>query len=271
MTGCRTDLAAEELPQGGGQLAGVRSRQYQRDGFQITDVEILDKEGEKKLCKPIGRYVTMDLTGFFRREEDAFPRAVRLLADWIRDLLPMQAKDGILVAGLGNPGITPDAVGPLTAASTLATRHLKAQMPEEFSMFRPVSICQTGVLGTTGMESAEVVRAVAGAVSPQAVVVIDALAARSSERLCRTVQLADSGIVPGSGVGNDRAELSCRLLGVPVLAVGVPTVVDAGDGLIVTPRSIDQYVKDAGRLIGYGLNLAFHPGLTVTDVDMLVG
>lgn len=129
----------------------------------------------------------MDLTGFFRREEDAFSRAARLLADWVRELLPMQAGDSVLVAGLGNPGVTPDAVGPLTAASTLATRHLKAQMPEEFSMFRPVSICQTGVLGTTGMESAEVVRAVVGAVAPQAVVVIDALAARSSERLCRTV------------------------------------------------------------------------------------
>ncbi|MCD8117755.1 MAG: GPR endopeptidase [Oscillospiraceae bacterium] len=271
MTGCRTDLAAEELPQGGGQLPGVRSRQYAQDGFQVTDVEVLDETGAKSLCKPIGRYITVGMTGFFRREEDSFPRAAGLLAECIRTLLPLQAEDSVLVAGLGNPSITPDAVGPLTAASTLATRHLKARMPEEFAAFRPVAVCRTGVLGTTGMESAELIHAIAGAVSPQAIVVVDALAARSSEKLCRTVQLSDSGIVPGSGVGNDRAELSRRLLGVPVLAAGVPTVVDAGDGLIVTPRSIDQYVKDAGKLIAYALNMAFHPGLTVTDVDMFVG
>ncbi|MCC8356282.1 MAG: GPR endopeptidase [Oscillospiraceae bacterium] len=271
MKGCRTDLAAEELPQGGGQLPGVKSQQYQRDGFLVTDVEVLDARGEKSLCKPTGRYVTMDVTTFFHREEDSFPHAAQLLADCIRELMPLQAEDSVLVAGLGNPAITPDAVGPMTTASTLATRHLKAQMPEDFSLFRPVSVCQTGVLGTTGMESAELIHAIAGAVSPHAIVVIDALAARSSEKLCRTVQLADSGIVPGSGVGNDRAELSRRLLGVPVLAVGVPTVVDAGDGLIVTPRNIDKYVKDAGKLIAYALNLAFHPGLTVTDVDMFVG
>lgn len=271
MTGCRTDLAAEELPQGGGQLSGVKSCQHQRDGFQITEVEVLDEAGEKALCKPIGRYVTIDFSSFFRREEDSFPRAAALLADWVGALLPLQAQDSVLVAGLGNPSITPDAVGPVTAASTLATRHLKAQMPEEFSLFRPVSVCRTGVLGTTGMESAELIHAIAGAVAPQAIVVIDALAARSTQRLCRTVQLADSGIVPGSGVGNDRAELSRRLLGMPVLAVGVPTVVDAGEGLIITPRSIDKYVQDAGKLIAYGLNLAFHPGLTVSDVDMFVG
>ena len=143
--------------------------------------------------------------------------------------------------------------------------------PEEFSAFRPVSVCRTGVLGTTGMESAQVIRALCGAVRPGAVVVVDALAARSTERLCRTVQLTDSGIVPGSGVGNDRAELSKKVLGMPVLAVGVPTVVDAGDGLIVTPREIDRYVKDAGKLIAYALNMAFHPGMTLADIDMFVG
>ena len=271
MVGCRTDLAAEELPQNGGELSGVKSRQYERDGFAVTDVEVLDQQGSISLCKPIGRYLTVDLTGFFRREEDSFPRAVELLAACVGQLLPLGADDSILVAGLGNPAITPDAVGPETAAVTLATRHLKAQMPEEFAMFRPVSVCQTGVLGTTGMESAELIHAIAGAIAPSAIVVVDALAARSSDRLCRTVQLTDSGIIPGSGVGNDRAELSPRNLGVPVLAVGVPTVVDAGDGLIVTQRDIDKYVKDAGKLIAYALNMSFHHGLTVSDIDLFVG
>ena len=271
MVGCRTDLATEELPQNGGELPGVISRQYERDGFAVTDVEVLDEQGSLSLCKPTGRYLTVDLAGFFRREEDSFPRAVELLASCIRQLLPLSPDDSILVAGLGNPAITPDAVGPETAAVTLATRHLKEQMPEDFAMFRPVSVCQTGVLGTTGMESAELIRAIAGAVSPRAIVVVDALAARSSEKLCRTVQLTDTGIIPGSGVGNDRAELSPQNLGVPVLSVGVPTVVDAGGGLIVTPRDIDKYVKDAGKLIAYALNMSFHQGLTVSDIDMFVG
>lgn len=271
MDGSRTDLAAEDLPRGGGELPGVKSRSFDRDGFRITDVEILDRRGADKLCKPIGRYITMDLEAFFQRQEDAFARAAELLAECVRRLLPLEREHSVLAAGLGNPAITPDAVGPETASYVLATRHLKARMPEDFAGFRPVSVCRTGVLGTTGMESAELIHAVCAAVRPDAVVAVDALAARSTEKLCRTVQLTDSGIVPGSGVGNDRAELSRRVMGVPVLAVGVPTVVDAGDGLIVTPRDIDRYVKDAGKLIGYALDLAFHPGLTVADVDMFAG
>jgi spore protease len=271
MEGSRTDLAAESLPQGGGELPGVRSRHYAKNGFQITEVEVLDKRGEDALCKPQGRYITLDIDSFYRREEDSFSNAVPLLAACIAQLLPLEAADSVMVAGLGNPAITPDAIGPETTRSLLATRHLKEQMPEDFSNFRPVSVFQTGVLGTTGIESAQLIQAIRTAVAPAAIVVIDALAARSSEKLCRTVQLTDSGIIPGSGVGNDRAELSRHVLGVPVLAIGVPTVVDAGEGLIVTPRDIDKCVKDAGKLIAYALNLAFHPCLTLADIDMFVG
>lgn len=271
MRGCRTDIAAEELPQGGGELPGVLCEKLERDGFPITRVEVRDETGEKKLCKPIGQYITMDVDSFFRRTEDAFARAAECLAQCLRELMGLPEEGSVLVAGLGNPAITPDAVGPETASLTLATRHLKKQMPEDFAAFRTVSVCRTGVLGTTGMESREMLRALCGAVRPDAVVVIDALASRSTDRLCRTVQLTDTGIVPGSGVGNDRAELSRKVLGVPVTAIGVPTVVDAGDGLIVTPRDIDRYIKDAGKLIAYGLNMALHPGLTLTDVDMFVG
>lgn len=271
MQGFRTDLAAEEIPQGGGELSGVRSETYDRDGFTVTRVEILDPQGADVLCKPMGNYITVDVETFVQRRENSFGSAVSLLAEFLRELIPLSDKDSVLVAGLGNQAITPDAVGPETASLTLATRHLRAQMPEEFAAFRPVSVFRTGVLGTTGMESAEVIRALCEAVRPDAVVVVDALASRSTEKLCRTVQIADSGIVPGSGVGNDRAELSRRVLGVPVTAIGVPTVVDAGNGLIVTPRDIDRYVKDAGKLIAYALNLALHPALTLSDVDMFVG
>ena len=271
MRGFRTDLAYEELPQGGGALPGVKSAVTEADGFTVTDVEVLDERGSHELCKPIGRYLTVDLESFFRRREDAFGKAVERVARCVGEVLPLPDGGSVLVAGLGNPAITPDAVGPEAAALTLATRHLTAAMPEDFAAFRPVSVLRTGVLGTTGMESSEIIRAVCAAVRPDAVVVVDALASRAPEKLCRTVQLTDTGIVPGSGVGNDRAELSRRVLGVPVAAVGVPTVVDAGDGLIVTPRDIDRYVKDAGRLIAYALNMAFHPSLSISDMDMFVG
>lgn len=269
--GYRTDLAAEELPQNSGALSGVTSETICQDGFLITRVCILNDTGASTLCKPIGTYVTMDVDSFFRREEDSFPKAVTLLAQNIAQLLPLQPEDSVLVAGLGNAAITPDAVGPETAHFTLATRHLCQESGEDFSMFRAVSVCQTGVLGTTGVESSTLVKAIANAVHPQAIVIIDALAARAEEKLCRTVQLTTSGIVPGSGVGNDRAELSDKTLGLPVLAIGVPTVVDAGNGLIITPRDIDKYVKDAGKLIAYALNVALHPDLSISDVDMLIG
>ena len=271
MQGFRTDLAAEDMPQGGGELQGVRSEAFDRDGFRVTRVDILDPQGSETLCKPIGRYITLDVETFFQRRENSFAEAVSLLAELVREVFPLSEDDSVLVAGLGNPSITPDAVGPETASLTLATRHLREQLPEDFASFRPVSVFRTGVLGTTGIESAEVIRALCRAVRPDAVVVVDALAARSTEKLCRTVQLTDSGIVPGSGVGNDRAELSRRVLGVPVTAIGVPTVVDAGDGLIVTPRDIDRRVRDAGRLIAYALNLALQPALSLSDVDAFVG
>lgn len=271
MQGFRTDIAAEDLPQDGGALPGVRSETYDRDGFRITRVEILDERGEQNLCKPVGKYITLDVELFLRRRENAFERAAMILADCLTELMHISGGESVLVAGLGNPAITPDAVGPEAAALTLATRHLKQKLPEEFSSFRSVSVCRTGVLGTTGMESSDVIRALCCAAQPDAVIVIDALATRSTDKLCRTVQLTDSGIVPGSGVGNDRAELSRRVLGVPVTAIGVPTVVDAGDGLIITPREIDRYVKDAGKLIAYAANLSLHPELSISDVDMYVG
>ena len=271
MNGFRTDLAAEELPQGGGQLPGVMSRSSDELGFPVTEVRVLDETGANALHKPVGCYVTMDMEGFFRREEDSFSRAVSVLSDQIRMLAPLGEDDSVLVATLGNPDITPDAVGPQTSSYVLATRHLRRMLGPDFSFLRPVSVCRTGVLGTTGIESAELIRMLAESISPALVVVIDALASRSTDKLCRTVQLSDSGIVPGSGVGNDRSELSQRVLGMPVVAIGVPTVVDMGDGLIITPREIDRYVKDAGKLIAYALNLAFQPGLTISDLDMFVG
>lgn len=275
----RTDLAAEqrELTAGAGELRGVRSTTESREGFDITTVEILDAEGEKALCKPIGKYVTLGLEPLMCRTSEAFEDAAQLLAELIRDLLPSDDGKGTLVAGLGNDEMTPDAVGPLAVNAVIATRHLKRGMPEDFAAFTTVSAVKPGVLGTTGIESAELLRSACRAADPSRLIAVDALASASLERLCRTVQLTNAGIVPGSGVGNDRAAVNQKSLGLPVLAIGVPTVVDASAfsdspdaaGMFVTPRDIDASVRDVAKLIGYGINLALHDGLTVADIDML--
>ena len=184
--------------------------------------------------------------------------------------------------------MTPDAVGPAAVGHLLITRHLGEALPG----LRPVAAAAAGVLGTTGMEAAEWVRGLAERVEPAAVIVIDALAARSVERLCTAVQIADTGIVPGSGVGNARMALTRETLGVPVISVGVPTVVDAatlaldllGEGaplpeglrrregeLFVTPRDVDQQVRETARVVGCGVNLALQPSLTVADLEALLG
>ena len=297
----RTDLASEarelwmEAAEEQTKLEGVKSTEGERDGFAVTTVEILDEQGQQALGKPVGRYVTVELAGLARREEDAFGRAVRALAAELRELLgDLPASAPALVVGLGNRAMTPDAVGPRAADHTLVTRHLVAQAPEHFGAFRPVSALAAGVLGTTGMESGEITAAVVEKVRPACVLAVDALASRSLSRVCRTLQLADTGIVPGSGVGNARAALNREKLGVPVIAIGVPTVVDAGTlcadvlsgagqgevdpaalggaggGLVVTPKDIDQSVADLSKVIGYGINLALQPHLTVEDVDMLL-
>ena len=184
----------------------------------------------------------------------------------------------VLVVGLGNRAITPDAVGPDAIDSVMVTRHLREQLPEHFGQFRPVAALAAGVLGTTGVESADMIRALAVHLHPDAIIAVDALACAELDRLGRTVQLTDTGITPGSGVGNDRAGLSRDTLGIPVAAIGLPTVIDAGgfsddpraEQMFVTPRDIDTVVRDAAKLIGYGINLALHDGLTIGDVDMFL-
>ncbi|NLF35349.1 MAG: GPR endopeptidase [Clostridiales bacterium] len=296
----RTDLAAEakeiweQSARVQTRLSGVEASDSEREGFPVTTVRILDQAGAEALGKPVGNYITITLDGLARREEGAFSRAVNALAGELLTLLALPAGAPALVVGLGNRAITPDAIGPKAAEHTMVTRHLVERMPEQFGLFRPVAALAAGVLGTTGVESGELVRAVSGRIQPACVIAVDALASRSLSRVCRTIQLADTGIVPGSGVGNARAALNRETLGVPVVAVGVPTVVDAGtlcadilaeagqselepealagvtEGLMVTPREIDSQVADLAKVIGYGINLALQTGLTVEDVNMFL-
>ena len=296
----RTDLALEakalweESAQEETKLEGVEAHEEMREGFPLTKVTILNQKGAEALGKPIGTYLTLQLDSLFRREAGSFSRAVNALAGELAALTGLPPRAPALVVGLGNRSITPDAVGPKAADHTMVTRHLVEQVPEHFGSFRPVAALAAGVLGTTGVESGELVRAVVDQIHPACVLAIDALASRSLSRVCRTIQLTDTGIVPGSGVGNHRAALNQESLGVPVIAIGVPTVVDAatlcadvlaeagrgdlepesltgaGEGLMVTPREIDSQVADLSKVIGYGVNLALQTGLTVEDVELFL-
>ena len=288
----RTDLAMEahalwqERAGAGQRLRGVRSVADRIEGFESHVVDVLDEQGAKALGKPRGRYITLELDGLLRREEDSFARAVQAVARLLGPMLPEQGE--ALVVGLGNRAITPDLVGPLAVEHTLVTRHLVGRL-EMFGHLRPVAALAAGVLATTGVESGQLIQAMVQRLTPACVIAIDALASRSVERLCRTVQLSDSGIVPGSGVGNHRMALDTHTLGVPVLAVGVPTVVEAstlildllggenenmenlpGGQLFVTPREVDSRVADLARVIGYGVSLALNPELSVEELIMLV-
>ena len=293
----RTDLALEarelwqESAEKATRLNGVKATKQRAEGYPVTRVDILDERGEQALGKPRGTYRTIDLTTFWQRRSDFFERAVRAVGGQLKDLLP--GNGPVLVVGLGNGAMTPDAIGPLAADSVLVTRHLIAAMPKHFSGFRPVAVFRTGVLGTTGVESAEAVRGLVEQVQPALVIAIDALASRRVGRVCTTVQLSDTGIIPGSGVGNHRAALNQETLGVPVFSIGIPTVVDAAtlaadlleesgimdiDGdklrssqqnLMVTPRDIDQQVRDLGKVVGYGINWALQD-LEIEEINALL-
>ena len=296
----RTDLAVEardlwrESAEKTTQLNGVVSRDETDNGYKITTVEIKDDEGVKALGKPVGTYITMEIDKLVRRDDNAFNLGAETLGKYISGLLRLKEGDSVLVVGLGNEAITPDAIGPKTAKNTMVTRHLVEKMPDEFGTMRRVSVLISGVLGTTGIESADFIKAVAENLKPDHVIVIDALASRKLARICRTVQLADTGIVPGSGVGNARNAINRETLGVPVTAIGVPTVVDAatlaadlaeqagvtdlnpedlsqyGGAMIVTPKEIDNNVNDISKLVGYGINLALHRNLGIEDINMFL-
>lgn len=291
----RTDLALEakelwhESAEKNSQLSGVQADESEREGFHISTVRILDETGERALGKPKGRYITVTLDGLLHREVGAFQRSAKAIAGELNTLFSgLSDSAPVLVIGLGNRFITPDAIGPKVHDHTMITRHLVSDAPEFFGEFRPVASLAAGVLGTTGVESGELVFAVVERLKPAMVIAVDALASRSISRVCRTIQLSDTGITPGSGIGNHRRALNEESLGVPVIAVGVPTVVDGatmaadllgtdnlpplgeGKDLLVTPKDIDSQVNDLAKVIGYGINLALQPGITLDDIDLFL-
>lgn len=288
----RTDLAVEAREIAGekaatkGDLPGVASKEYAEGGTTVTVVDILDEQGEKAVGKPKGKYVTLEFDSGHIAEN--FVSIVETTAKELKNLLPTTHSKSVLVIGLGNWHITPDAIGPRTVENIMVTRHLVDQMPQYFSEYRPVSALSPGVLGITGMESLEVIQGVCSRVKPDLVIAVDALVSRKASRLCRTIQLSDTGIVPGSGIGNARAAINRESLNVPVIAAGIPTVVDAATladdlvreagghldaavlekmngSLIVTPKDADVKVADIAKLLGYSINMALHD-FSVEDI-----
>lgn len=274
-----------------GERDGLFSRRQVQEGIEVAEVEVRSSGAAARLGKPVGRYITLELGPVLRREEGAFGRTVGVLAGQIRRLVPREGT--VLVACLGNRRVTPDALGALVGQRLLATRHLVGTMPELFGHLRRVCAVEPGVLGERGMESGELVCAAVERVKPGCVLAVDALAAGSMERLCATAQLSDGGIAPGSGVGNRRWALSEENLGVPVVALGVPTVVDAwtltrdvleqagqrdlppeglagAEELFVTPRDIDEKVSLCAKVLAYAINLALQEGMTREELELLV-
>ena len=274
----RTDLAAEAAARLDNCPEGVTADTLNIHGCTVSRVVITSAEGAAALGKPVGKYLTLEMADYVTRRTLSFSDCASALRDLLRSFPAVERAKSFLIACLGNRAVTPDAVGPCVSDSLIVTRHLKSSLPEDFAAFSSVAVLRTGGLGTTGIESAQAIRAMCELVRPDCVIAVDALASGEVGRLCRNVQLCDTGISPGSGVGNDRAEISETYLGCPVIAVGVPTVADASalcddecaEHMFVTPRNIDELVKSASKLIAYGIDLALHAGLTIADIDALV-
>lgn len=264
----RTDLALEAYDllrkaRRNEELPGVRTETKRRGDIRTTVVQVLDAEGERAMGKAKGTYVTMELPN---RRGTLREQAAEQLAGHLAKLLPEDVRAGVMVVGLGNRAITPDALGAKTAEGLLVTGHLA----ERFPFFRPVTVLCPGVKGQTGLESRDVVRGVLDRVRPACLIAVDALAAADAAQIGKVVQLSDAGIQPGSGVGNRRAGLSRASLGLPVLALGVPTVTDqdeSGSGRIVTTADIDAVVSDMACVLSSALNRALQTGLSKDELD----
>lgn len=279
----RTDLAAEAhgINAERGVDDGIVISESTINGVKITRAEVKAGEGEQKSGRRAGLYLTAEPGRVWLQSGEERKAAAESVRRLLLSLLP--AGDGaVLVAGLGNEAVTPDSVGPRTVSGLVVTHHMRAlskKLYESLHFGDSAAVCP-GVLGQTGIESAELIKAAVGSVRPRCVIAVDALAARSLDRLGTTVQLTNAGIAPGSGVCNGRAELSERTLGCPVIGVGVPTVVDAqtlvcelSDGKIpqetekntqyknffVTPKETDVIIRVMSKLLAAAINLALHP------------
>lgn len=227
-----TDLALEATAAARGdahtEIPGVMMKEDKYEKATVSWVEVLNPQGEAVIGKPVGNYITIDAPELRHRNRDLQEQVGQVLIDQLAKLLDLKEDDTVLVVGLGNWNATPDALGPRVTGKLLVTRHLRQFVPTDVAGgLRSVAAISPGVLGLTGIETAEVIEGIVERIKPAVVICIDALAARSVERIGTTIQIADTGINPGSGIGNKRMGLNRDTLGVPVIALGVPTVVHA--------------------------------------------
>lgn len=273
----RTDIAAEAAARIDSGVSGVEADELHLHGLYVSRVLIKTPEAAEAVGKPQGKYLTIEMEEYTTRRCLDFSSCVLAMRDILRAFSAIESGGRFLIACLGNSAVTPDAIGPCTADKLIVTRHMKDSLPDDFAAFSSTAVLRTGVLGTTGIESADMIANACHIVKPDCLIVIDALAAAEPARLCRNIQLCDSGIAPGSGVGNDRAAIDSAAVGCPVVAIGVPTVTDAvvqsescTERLFVTPRNIDELVRSMSKIIAYGINLALHSGLGIGDIETLV-
>lgn len=246
----RTDLAVErreifkKANKIENEIEGVEAEEViDSEEITTTRVKITTEQGEKALGKPIGNYITIDIKKIKNIDEDGIQSAADVLSRELKSLIDAQISkaEDILVVGLGNEYVTPDSLGPKAITEIDVTRHILNYMPEYLEEgTRPVSAISPGVLGTTGIETLEILKGIVENIKPKLIVVIDALASRSIERISSTIQIADTGIVPGAGVGNTRKELSKKTLGIPVVALGIPTVVESA---VLVNDCLDLFIE----------------------------
>ncbi|OYD07645.1 GPR endopeptidase [Paludifilum halophilum] len=339
------DMAVQDRGDDAG-VPGVRMDEYEENGITTSWIRIEDDRGAQEIGKQAGLYLTLEIPSLRRQDSELQQRVADHFSREFQNYLQQVGVDvnaKVLIVGLGNKNVTPDALGPFVVKHTLVTRHLFQLMPERVEEgYRPVSAISPGVLGTTGMETSEIVFAVVEKTKPDVIIAIDALASRALSRVYTTIQVADTGINPGSGVGNKRKALNRETLGIPVIAIGIPTVVDAatiahdsidfvlghlnremnqqqptnpldplnrpdvkeiqsqqispetgqkmmgivgqleprekkqlirevleplGQNLIVTPKEVDAFVGDMGKLVADGINCALHQAVTPENVS----
>lgn len=295
----RTDLALEareSIQDADGDMRGVTVEEFYHEveDIHVTKVVIESKNGAKAMGKPMGTYITLEAPGMLESDEDFHREISERLAEYLRDVIPnMDEEQSVLIVGLGNRDVTADALGPNAVDNLFITRHVVKEYGKAAynkKKMHMISSIVPGVMAKTGMETAEVIRGIVEATKPDVVVVIDALAARSTKRLNRTIQVTNTGIHPGSGVGNHRNALTEESLGVPVVAIGIPTVVDAAtivndvlektfyklkkenpvlwendfskemselNNMYVTSKDIDETIKRLSFTVSEALNIAF--------------
>lgn len=296
----RTDLALElreakmkdEAKRDEGEEDGVIFSEENEGNVRVSTIDIVNENGEKKLGKPRGRYVTVSFGDLSSVGYDEYEHICRVTAERISLIVDRisDSAGSVLVCGLGNRRFAADAVGVISAEKTLITRHIKSSDGELFKKAGFFDICaiMPGVLAQTGIETLDLVKGAVAEARPDVLIVIDSLAARCTERLAGTIQLSDTGISPGSGIGNHRAALSRETLGVPTVAIGVPMVIDSNTlisdalenagadlnikmppSMFVCPKDVDIKAELVGSLIGYAINLAFHKNLSLPEMMLM--